>query len=176
VTNRRGGPARGPDGGDAPRLKRRAGMRCAAAAVGLLTCATTVPAWADADADKAAIVERLRRWTEAFNARDAKGTCDLFAPDLIATFRGAPDRGREAICAQIAKALADSGKRMRYEPDIREIEVSGDLAVVRLVWTLTVDAGSAARTSREPGIDVFRRQPDGRWSIARYLAFSDQPD
>ena len=43
---------------------------------------------------------------------------------------------------------------------------SGDIAVVRLVWTLRVTSGAASAVeTREPGLDVFRRQPDGRWKV-----------
>jgi ketosteroid isomerase-like protein len=51
--------------------------------------------------------------------------------------------------------------------------VSGDLAVVRLTWTLKVrnEGASGDVTSEEVGLDVFRRQPDGRWKIIRYTAF-----
>jgi steroid delta-isomerase len=38
------------------------------------------PARADVDSDTAAITNRLLRWTEAFNARDAAAVCDVFAP------------------------------------------------------------------------------------------------
>jgi steroid delta-isomerase len=44
---------------------------------------------------------------------------------------------------------------------------------VRLTWTLTVrqkDSGRAV-TSLEPGLDVFRRQSDGRWRIIRYIGY-----
>ena len=44
--------------------------------------------------------------------------------------------------------------------------VSGDIAVVRLKWTLTAEAKGKKDTTTEEGIDIFRRQPDGRWSIA----------
>lgn len=71
-----------------------------------------VPARANDAADKAAIAGRLQHWAEAFNARDAAASCDLFAPDLIATMRGLPERG--CVCAQLAAALADRNKRMRY--------------------------------------------------------------
>ena len=51
--------------------------------------------------------------------------------------------------------------------------VWGELSVVRLIWTLTVVArdARATETIEEPGIDVFRRQPDGSWKISRYLAY-----
>jgi uncharacterized protein (TIGR02246 family) len=142
----------------------------------MLAAAAVSSASADAEADKAAIAERLQRWAEAFNARDASRTCDLFAPNLIASVRGQPDRGRDAICAQIAAALADRGRRFSYTPEIREIIVSGDLAVVRLVWTLTVGNPGEAHASQESGVDIFRRQPNGTWAIIRYLAFSSDPD
>lgn len=151
-------------------LKRRAiglGFMLAAAAV---SCA-----FADVEADKAAIAARLQRWAEAFNAHDATRTCDLFAPDLIASVRGQPDRGHDAICAQIAAALAPPTRKFSYTPDIREIIVSGDLAVVRIVWTLTVENSGATHTSLEPGVDIFRRQPNGSWAIIRYLVFSNDP-
>ena len=52
----------------------------------LLTAALAVslagPCLADAAADEAAIRGRFAAWVEAFNARDAAGACDLFAPDL----------------------------------------------------------------------------------------------
>jgi len=62
-----------------------------------------------------------------------------------------------------------------YGLDIKEIAVSGDLAAVRLVWTLTIrpKGGGAAIVTREPGLDIFRRQSDGSWKIARLLAFED---
>jgi hypothetical protein len=33
-----------------------------------------------------------------------------------------------------------------------------------------VTEASGSVTSREPGLDVFSRQPDGTWNIIRYLA------
>jgi ketosteroid isomerase-like protein len=49
--------------------------------------------------------------------------------------------------------------------------------VVRLVWTLKVrrkDSGAEV-SSDEPGMDIFRRQPDGSWKISRYIAYEAPP-
>ena len=62
------------------------------------------------------------------------------------------------------------------EPAIHEILVSGDLAVVRLTWTLTAEKGGVRDVTTDEGMDVFRRAPDGVWSIARYIAFSTRPN
>jgi uncharacterized protein (TIGR02246 family) len=119
----------------------------------------------------------LDNWTKAFNARDAGRVCDLFAPDLVAIYQGQPERNYQAICELLSNSLRDREKSYRYTLDLKEILVSGDLAAVRLVWTLTVarNDGGVIETIEEPGIDVFRRQPDGSWKIARYLAFAVAP-
>jgi uncharacterized protein (TIGR02246 family) len=116
----------------------------------------------------------LTTWMADFNAGRADRVCAVFAPDLRATYRGFPDRGYEEICDLLRRSLADQRRGFSYALDIEEILVSGDLAVVRLVWRLTVTPreGSPAVTSREPGMDVFSRQPDGSWRIIRYLAFA----
>jgi steroid delta-isomerase len=69
------------------------------------------------------------------------------------------------------------GLQLHYDnPDIQEIIVSGDIAVVRLIWTLTVRKGNEQDVNTEAGIDIFQRQPDGRWSIARFASFTNTPN
>jgi steroid delta-isomerase len=138
---------------------------------------TTLSARADPDSDRAAITERLQRWTAAFNARDAAGTCDLFAPDLVSSVPGILDGSRDALCARLNALQAKPGLQLHYDnPDIREIIVSGDLAVARLFWTLTTRKGSEQDVTTEAGMDIFRRQPDGKWSIDRFLSFTTTPN
>jgi steroid delta-isomerase len=130
------------------------------------------PAIADATAEKA-IRDALTRWTAAFNARDASRICDLFAPDLRYDFRGTPERDYAAMCSALQRALGDRSKTLTYSFDVKEIIVSGDMAIVRLVWTSKLsrpDSGQVIET-KEPGLDVFRRQPDGMWRISRYMAY-----
>jgi steroid delta-isomerase len=79
-------------------------------------------------------------------------------------------------CALLQRSLADAQKTYRYGLDIKEIIVAGDVAAVRLTWTLTVaPAGGDAQSTREEGLDIFRRQADGRWRIIRYVAYEEAP-
>jgi steroid delta-isomerase len=134
------------------------------------------PALADAAADEAAIRGRLAAWAQAFNDRDAEGACDLFAPDLVYAVPGLAEGSRETMCGNLARQFARTDFILRYAPpEIHEVIVEGDLAVVRLTWTLTLRTLAKEETSVEDGIDVFRRQPDGRWSIARFIAVTRQP-
>jgi steroid delta-isomerase len=133
-------------------------------------------ALADAAADAAAIRGRLAGWAEAFNARDAAGACDLFAADLVYSVPGIVEGSRERMCDNFARMFARTDFIMRYAPpEIHEVIVEGDIAVVRLTWTLTIQTLAERRTSVEDGLDVFRRQPDGRWSIARFVAVTREP-
>lgn len=137
----------------------------------------TVPALADPAADRAAILQRFELWTAAFNAKDPVGACDLFAPDLLYSFPEVLQGTRETMCTNLEKLFARTDLRARYEkPDIHEIIMAGDVAIVRLTWTLTTEANGARDTTTEEGMDFFRRQPDGKWSIARFVAFTTRPN
>jgi len=116
----------------------------------------------------------LDRWMSAFNAGKTERVCDLFAADVRADFRGYPTRGHREVCDLLVKSLSDATRSYSYALDIREILVFGDVAVVRLVWTLTIkkENGEAIK-SVEPGMDVFRRQADGSWKIVRYMAYEE---
>jgi len=131
-----------------------------------------LPAAADTEAEKA-IRDALSKWTSDFNGRDATRICDLFAPDLRYDFRGTPERDYVAMYSALHGALGDRSKTLTYSFDIKEIIVSGDMAIVRLVWTSRVsrEGSSEVIETREPGLDVFRRQADGKWRISRYMAY-----
>ena len=151
------------------------GLHRAALVALILTASTMVTAHADEAGDKAAITERLQRWTADFNSSDAIGVCDLFAPDLIYSIPEVAQGTRETLCANLTGILAKSDVKLRYaNPDIQEIVVAGDVAVVRLTWTLTTEAAGGKDTTTEEGMDMFRRQADGRWSIARFVAFTNR--
>jgi ketosteroid isomerase-like protein len=122
----------------------------------------------------AAIMSALTGWTETFNARRHADVCALFAPDLVATYRGQPDRNFEELCTLLQSSLQDPTRSYHYALELQEVLPSGDLAAVRLVWSLTVRGadGEILETVREPGLDIFKRQPDGTWKIARFVAFA----
>ena len=151
-------------------------MRPFSAVVAALTTALCLlPATARADdAAKAEIAAALESWRSDFNARRSGAICDLFAPELRYDFRGLPEQTYEQLCERLKRALSDTSRGFHYELTLKEIIVSGDLAVVRLTWHSTLTAADGTRDSAdEPGLDVFRRGPDGRWKIIRYIAYSD---
>jgi ketosteroid isomerase-like protein len=132
-----------------------------------------IPVRADDSASRAAIADALRQWTEDFNAGRADKVCELFSRELRADFRGQPERGYDAQCDLLKRSLADSTRTFSYALAIKEILVWGDAAAVRLTWTLTIRPKSGGNdfSAAEPGLDVFRKESDGRWRIVRYIAY-----
>lgn len=152
-------------------------VRIVAAAVILVGICMTVPARADQISDKAAIAQRLQRWAAAFNVHDAAGICNVFAPNLVYTVPGIRSGTRQTLCTHLSTLLTKPGLQLHYDkPDIAEIIIAGELAVVRLFWTLTVRKGTEQASSTEAGVDIFKRQSDGTWSIIRFLSFSLTPN
>ena len=149
-----------------------AALRVLLACLGVGAIAIAAPRAQPDSWPETAIREALSKWSSDFNARDDSRICDLFARELVYDYRGFPERGYDALCDLLHRSLRDQTKRFAYSFDIKEIIASGDIAVVRLVWTLRVTSGAASAVeTREPGLDVFRRQPDGRWKIIRYMGY-----
>lgn len=121
------------------------------------------------------IVRALIQWPKDFNAGNGKEACGLFAPNLIATYPGAPDRDYEQMCAHLTKIFTDKSRHYSYEtPHIEQVLIEGNQAVVRLIWTLSVveQGQSEATVIKERGLDVFERQEDGSWKIAISYAYT----
>ena len=148
------------------------GTLSVAAMLALVPAASAEPA---VDLAEQAVRRVLTDWMLAFNAGDSGAVCGIFAPELRYDYRGFPERGFDDVCHVLQGTLADQTRKYAYDVAIKEIIVSGDLAAVRLVWTLTVKRpGQIGGTSTyEPGLDIFRRQPDGSWKIVRYIAYEE---
>lgn len=118
------------------------------------------------------IIQALQKWPQDFNSKHIKEVCGLFAPDLIASYPGTKDRNYEEMCHKLTASLSDSDKSFRYDaPAIEQIIIEGDLAVVRLIWTLTISYKDQQEIIKEKGLDVFQRQKDGTWKIAVSYAY-----
>jgi ketosteroid isomerase-like protein len=155
---------------------RRAAIGAAAALVLVAAMISTGSADPAAkNSPEQAITRALTDWMLAFNAGDTGAVCGLFAPELRYNYRGFPERGYDQVCQVLLGSLADQSRKYAYDLTIKEIIVSGDLAAVRLVWTLTVKRPGqmSGPATYEPGLDLFRRQGDGTWKIVRYLAYEE---
>ena len=118
-------------------------------------------------------MQRFQRWTADFNAKDCgRGLRPLRARSCLLDPGGVAGHARD----DLRKPRKDAGQ-VRHPTPLRQSQHSqdsrrGDVAVVRLTSTLTTQVNGAKDKTTEEGMDIFRRQPDGRWSIARFVAFT----
>ncbi len=147
----------------------------ALAAIAIALFTWLVPAFAADTADGATTIRaELAAWTQAYNTRQADKVCGIFSEDLRYKFGELQDRGYNDVCTALHRLLGDETHHSHYTLDLREILVYGDIAVVRLIWTLDSSHAGSSATVRtlEPGMDIFKRQNDGTWKIIRYLAYT----
>lgn len=141
-------------------------MKRATLILTLAACAH-VPA-RDPAGDEARIRARLSKWVEQFNSGDYIGAATIWAPDLIGVIPGGPD---DTYAREIEGARNARPSSVRFELRIDEILVDGDLAVVRDTWKQ--NGGAKAQIFRS--FEVWRRQPDGEWKIARWIDAAPEP-
>ena len=118
---------------------------------------------------EATIRGKLAEWEKAYNAGDRKKTFEIWAPDLVGWYPGIPDVTYAQEKASLDRP-APSGPRSTLHVQVVEVLVSADLAVVRDVWTETPPPGGSGPATTIPSFEVWRRQPDGDWKIARWIS------
>src|SRR5688572_27332885 len=120
------------------------------------------------DADEHSIRDVVRRWHEATARGDVETIRGLMTEDVMFLVAGkAPLRGREAFLAGLRGVL--DTQRIESSGDVREVEVSGDLAYC---WT-SLDVAMAPRSGgavqRRAGstLSIFRKDASGTWRMFR---------
>lgn len=115
--------------------------------------------------DEKAIRELIATWMQATKSGDAATVLRLLADDVVFLVAGQPPFGKDAF----AKGLT-AMKDVEFEgrSDIEELKVLGSWAYLRnrLEVTITPRGG---RPQRRGGytLTILRKEPDGRWVLAR---------
>ncbi|MEA2992241.1 MAG: hypothetical protein QOD40_1161 [Alphaproteobacteria bacterium] len=115
--------------------------------------------------DERAIRDLVDTWMAASRAGDTQSVLSLMTDDVVFMVPGREPFGKAAFAAM---SQGMQGMRMEGTSDIREIEVLGDWAYLRnyITVTLTPPDGAAVRRAGYT-LTIFRKQPDGRWLLAR---------
>jgi uncharacterized protein (TIGR02246 family) len=115
--------------------------------------------------DERAIRELVATWLRASQAGDIDTVLSLMTDDVIFMVPGREPFGKEAFAAA-SRGMKDM--RMEGASDIRELVVLGDWAYLRnhLQVTMAVP-GSAPLRRAGYTLTILRREPDGRWLLAR---------
>jgi uncharacterized protein (TIGR02246 family) len=118
--------------------------------------------------DEEAIREVIETWARASLHGDLATVLGLMTEDVVFLTPGNPPmRGRDTFAANF-RGVSD---RMQFDVsrDVQEIVVEGRFAyaVTHLAVTMSPRGGGPPIRRAGHVLSVFRKQPDGRWMIAR---------
>jgi uncharacterized protein (TIGR02246 family) len=115
--------------------------------------------------DERAIRALIDTWMAASVAGDTAKVLSLMADDVVFLTAGQKPFGKAEFAANASEL---QNVRIEGKSEIQEIEVAGSWAWCRnqLTVVMTPPDGKPARRSG-PVLTIFRKNPDGRWMLAR---------
>ena len=117
--------------------------------------------------DERAIREVHSTWIDAVNAGDLARLLTLMADDVVFLSPGQAPFGRDVFSAAFSAAHKQS--RIHCISELEEVVAVGEVAYTRSRDSLSVipRAGGEATQLAGHRITIYRKQPDGRWLLAR---------
>ena len=127
--------------------------------------------------DEAILRANIQQYTDAVNSMEGEKAVALFAGDITLTYPGIPDSDLATLSEHYLNLRRDTppGTTVRTRPDIEEVLISGDLAVIRLTWNTTVTDASGEKKRQMRDLQVWRREAGGTWKFARGIHFRVPP-
>ena len=106
-------------------------------------------------------------WIDAVNTGDLARLLTLIADDVVFLHPGQAPFGRDGFSSNFM--AAHQQMRICCISELEEVVVVGEVAYTRSRDTLSVTPRAGGETTRLAGhrMTVYRRQPDGRWLLAR---------
>jgi uncharacterized protein (TIGR02246 family) len=116
--------------------------------------------------DERAIRELIQTWFAATQKGDIPTILGLMADDVVFMLPGQNPFGKEAFAASFRQM---AGLRFETSSEIKEIKLLGDWAYLRnyLEVTMTPPGGGAPLRRSGHTLTILRKEPDGRWLVAR---------
>ncbi len=115
--------------------------------------------------DERAIREMVATWLEASKHGDTATVLSLMTDDVVFLVPGQKPFGKEAFAAA-SKSMADM--KIDGTSNIEEIQVMGDWAYLRTHLAMAIALQGRAPMQRSGyTLTIMRKEPDGRWRLAR---------
>jgi uncharacterized protein (TIGR02246 family) len=117
--------------------------------------------------DERAIRELHTTWIDAVNAGDLARLLTLMADDVVFLNPGQTLLGRKEF--PVGFSAAHEQYRIRCISKLEEIVIVGELAYTLCRDSLSITPHAGGKPAELAGnrITIYRKQPDGRWLLAR---------
>ena len=119
------------------------------------------------ESDERAIHDVHATWIDAVNAGDLVRLLTLMADDVVFLNPGQAPFGRDGF--PVGFSAAHQQSRIRCVSELEEVVILGEVAytLCRDSLSVTPRAGGEATELAGYRITIYRKQPDGRWLLAR---------
>ncbi|MEO7794332.1 MAG: SgcJ/EcaC family oxidoreductase [Thermoanaerobaculia bacterium] len=119
------------------------------------------------ESDEQEVRELQSTWIDAVNAGDLARLLTLMTDDVVFLNPGQEPFGRDGF--SVNYSAAHQRNRFRCISDLEEIVVVGEVAYTRSGDALSVTPRAGGEEMKLGGyrITICRKQPDGRWLLAR---------
>jgi uncharacterized protein (TIGR02246 family) len=115
--------------------------------------------------DERAIRELVDTWMKASRAGDTETVLGLMSDDVIFMVPGREPFGKQTFAAN---SRSMDGVRLEGSADIRELKMLGDWAYLRNFIEITITPAGGTPIHRSGfTLTILRKEPDGRWLLAR---------
>ena len=129
----------------------------------------------DNGADEQAIRRQVDRWLQLVKAKDAAGIAALYAEDGAVMPPNAPiGKGRGAVQQTWASMMRTPGFDLTFAPEQIVVSSSGDMALDRGTYRLTIAPDGTAQTDTGKYVVVWRKI-GSEWKAAADIFNSDLP-
>ena len=129
----------------------------------------------DTGADEQAIRGHVNRWLQLVKAKDAAGIAALYAEDGAVMPPNAPiGKGRTAIQQTWASMMRTPGFDLTIAPEQIVVSSSGDMALDRGTYRLTIAPNGTTQTDTGKYVVVWRKI-GSEWKAAADIFNSDLP-
>ena len=117
--------------------------------------------------DEQAIREVHSTWIDAVNAGDLARLLVMTTDDVVFLNPGEEGLGRDEFSTKFS--AAHQQLRICCVSELMEVVIVGEVAYTRSRDSLTVSPRAGGEESRLAGdrMTIYRKQPDGRWLLAR---------
>jgi uncharacterized protein (TIGR02246 family) len=117
--------------------------------------------------DERAVRDAHSAWIDAVNAGDLVGLLALMTDDVVFLNPGRAPVGRDGFAPGFTAAHRQA--QVRCVSELEDVVVVGEVAYARSRDSLSVTPRSGGEATQLAGhrLTVYRKQPDGRWLLAR---------
>ena len=117
--------------------------------------------------DERAIRDVHATWIDAVNAGDQARLLTLMADDVVFLNPGRTPLGRDEF--PVGFSAAHQQYRIRCTSELEEVVIVGEVAYTLCRDSLSLTPRTGGETTELGGhrITIYRKEPDGRWLLAR---------